>query len=493
MREARAKISRRRALQLLAGGLGAGAAGLVAPRRGSAAGRATRRFLIVITGTGGASILDSVLARRSDELADNTLNSFPEQQLWRAPGSPLSAVDLDLPTLGPIPFSVRGRQQEFVSRYREQIVAFPYTGTSVNHLIAGKRALTGNDAWGGRTIQEAVAAHHGQPLLLPNVNMGIGGYGEDGHDGTLPAEARGVLIGDPLLWPFGLHGHAGISGAGRPTPALIDRMRSVRDGSLTEASRFSERYRESAQLRRWRQLRDEVQPELEAQRLISELNFIPDSPSLPLDDFGIGSSADSALLRETFPNFLSDPFEAQACLAYLLLTRDVSASVTIGPRNSPGVTEDGGLTGPPIAFDFSHTDHRATQAFMWSRLFSVADRLIRLLSAVEFHEGESYWDRSLVYCATEFGRTRQRPAGSDAFGSGHHLNNGALLISPLLQGDQVLGGVDEQGMCYGADPSSGRPEPGREFDERDLFGALTQVMGVDTAGAGLPTFDTLLR
>ena len=67
---------------------------------------------------------------------------------------------------------------------------------------------------------------------------------------------------------------------------------------------------------------------------------------------------------------------------------------------------------------------------MWSRLLSVADRLIGLLQQEEYANGQSFWDRTLLYVATDFGRTKARPANAPDFGSGHDLNNGSLIVSP---------------------------------------------------------------
>jgi hypothetical protein len=43
---------------------------------------------------------------------------------------------------------------------------------------------------------------------------------------------------------------------------------------------------------------------------------------------------------------------------------------------------DDGIANPPLAFDFSHDDHRTGQAFMWARVLGVVDRLIDLASTL---------------------------------------------------------------------------------------------------------------
>ena len=117
----------------------------------------------------------------------------------------------------------------------------------------------------------------------------------------------------------------------------------------------------------------------------------------------------------------------------------------------------------------------------------VIDRLIVLLKQAEFNSdtGESYWDRSLIYCATEFGRTKSRPTTApDSFGTGHHLNNGMVALSPMLKGNTVLGGVDPTtGETYGYDRDSGVPDSNVQMAEGDIYAGLVHAMGIDTGGA----------
>lgn len=96
--------------------------------------------------------------------------------------------------------------------------------------------------------------------------------------------------------------------------------------------------------------------------------------------------------------------------------------------------------------------------------------------------------------ATEFGRTRRRPQGAMTFGSGHDLNNGSLIVSPMVNGGKVLGGVDPGTiLTYGFDPESGRPEPGRNMTEAEIYSGIAQAMGVGFAGSGLPDMRAMRR
>jgi hypothetical protein len=118
---------------------------------------------------------------------------------------------------------------------------------------------------------------------------------------------------------------------------------------------------------------------------------------------------------------------------------------------------------------------------MWRRALSVMDRLIQLLKN-EDHlgvpENGKMWSRSLMYVATEFGRDRSRSGGS-----GHDLNNAAVMVSPLLKGNKVYGGVDPKtGYTFGCDLATGEPEPGRQLSEGDVHHVMLQALGVPATG-----------
>jgi hypothetical protein len=461
------------------------------------------RFLIVVACAGGASIIDSVMAVRASESQQNTVNTFPDAQVRSPDGSPFRAVQQQINGLGAIPYQGMVDQYDFVNRHSNHMAAMTYTGTSVTHQIAQKRSLTGNDAWGGRTIQEAVAAHYGQGYSIPNVTMAFGGYNELGHDETLPSYAQHEVINAPVLWPLSLHGSKGVlsnqdlNGINiQAHPDSLAAARRWRNEVLDQSSDFAHTFQNSEKIKRWKENRTQQATQFETLNLINELLFIPNTPQSPLDEFNLTGSSESSLLISTFPKFLTDPLEAQAALAYLLITRGVSVTVTIGPDFTPQISDQAGraVNTPPLAFDFSHTDHRSTQAIMWSRLYSVVDRLIGLLSAKEWNNGSSYWDRSLIYFASEFGRTRKRPAEATQFSSGHDLNNGCVILSPMIHGNRMYGGVDPNTtLTYGFDPISGDPTPGSTMSETQIYSALIDILKVDLQGHILPTVTALSR
>ena len=468
-------------------GLGGAAAATLLSRPARSDGKKPA-FLIVLGAAGGASIIDSFMAIRSSESANaSTLNTFPDANVKSIDGSPLRAVDISDSALGPIPFPYSANQSSFVQKHFDDMLAVTLTGTSVNHAVAQERSRTGNSAWLGRTLEECVANEFGKDFALPNVNMATSGYATRGVDDSLPSWAVGAPVAAPSLWPFGLDGSRGIAGA--PSADLIAKARSLRDHTLEPGSSFMKTFEKGEALSLWRQQRTDAVAKLEGADLIDKLNLFQDTAETPLGQYGLSGSPDAALLVSTFENLATDELEAQAALAYLLLKNRVSSAVTIAPSFSV-LIGNAGILNPPLAFDFSHSANRGTQAVMWSRVLGVADKLIALLKNVPFDDstGESFWDRTLIYVATDFGRSKTRPAGSDDFGAGHDLNNGVLLVSPMLKGNRVLGGVDpDTALTYGFDPTTGAPDTGRSTSEAELFSGILDVMGVDTTGSGLPS------
>lgn len=485
---------------------------------------ANPRFLIVLSTTGGASMLDAMLAiRESESKSAATLNCFPDPAVHTV--GAFRAVDIDLPSLGAIPMPVKGRQSALVKAHRDDLMVATWQRTSVNHLVGQRRAVSGNSAWYGRTLQEAVALTYGAGFALPNVHLSAGtGYTERGSDVALPAYCYGETVADPRLWPLSLHGSQGILGA--PSHDLINQARALRNTRLDPQSRFGRVFAGSSRLATWEHLRGNPQQALEAQDLITKLMISPESAEFPLDAYRLGSSPDGALVRGAFPEFARDSLEAQAALAFLLLKYRLSVTVTIGPGSNAvinageagddlvgeydeddegmggdedddvngGALPEGSVANPPLSFDFSHSEHRSVQALMWSRVLGVADRLIGLLKNEEWGNGESFWDRTLIYVANDFGRSKQRPSGAEQFGTGHDLNDGALIISPLANGGRLLGGIDPNtGITYGFDPSTGAPDRDRQMSEAEIYAGTAQALGVSLEGVTLPDMRAMRR
>jgi hypothetical protein len=82
----------------------------------------------------------------------------------------------------------------------------------------------------------------------------------------------------------------------------------------------------------------------------------------------------------------------------------------------------------------------------------------------------------------------------ERFGTGHDLNDGALIISPLANGGRLLGGIDpDTGITYGFDPASGGPDGGRQMTEAEIYAGMAQSLGVSLDGVTLPDMRAMRR
>lgn len=460
------------------------AAALGLPHKARAQAAADRKLLFVVAANGGGSILDSFLPIVEDESPNGqTLTTYNALFVQQPGGSNLRCVHSDFPIdLGGLALPP-GQQRGFLQDHAADTCVMTLEGTSVNHLVASKRAVTGAGAYRGRTIMEAVAARHGEGLLLPNCNMSEGGYLEPGDDVSVPDWARAETVADAALFPIATDGIRGVAGA--PERSLVERARRVRE-RLEDQSVFARTFRAAPILQRYLDTRRVTVPAMEVADLVTKLMMVPNVPNqIPLNEYGLESSPEVDRVLGAFPNLLSDPFEAQGALAFLLARYGISCAITLSPSFAPLLTDT--LENTPLAFDFSHTIHLFAQYAMWSRMFKVSGALIRLLKEQDFDDEDpaqgKLWDRSLVYFATEFGRDKVRPSGSFEFGTGHHLNNGAILVSPLLLGNQVYGGVDvNTALTYGFDRQSGEAAPGTVMREQDVYSVIASAMDITYPG-----------
>lgn len=477
-------MNRRHFLQLAAG---AGIAGVLPALRARRALAQTtrppddRRFLFTIAAFGGACITDSFLPLAQSAVQPpgdpDRIVAYPDTLVRQPNGSNLRSV-ANIPN-DPI-FSSDYRLERFLERHYAQMAVLPITGTSVNHIVAQKRAITGAGIDGGRTIMEAVAERHGEGMPLPNCNMAAGGYVEPGDSSRVPLRARAEIIGNPALFGASTHGYAGqLDGI---APSLIDRSRGVRE-ELDALSHFGVTFEADERRAAYLNLRREGLAAIEAADLINRLLLVPDSPEAPLRQYGLEplDATTRERLLDAFPRVLEDPLHAQGALAFLLAREQISCAITIGPNFQPVFLDS--ILGTPLAFDYSHNNHVNAQYIMWGRILEVMDGLIGLLNETPFDAADpgrgSIWERSLMYVATDFGRERVRPPGSFEFGTGHELNNGNLFVSPLLRGNRVHGGVDPTtGYTFGRDAQGAEVT----FREGDLYSAVAHAMDVAFEG-----------
>lgn len=213
------------------------------------------RFLIVLTGTGGASIVDSFLAvRESESRAPKEVNAYPDSLVQLIGNLPFRAIDFSSEAIGAIPSSFTANQSNFVKKYGQDMMVVTHTGTSVNHRVAEHRSVNGNAAWKGRTLQEAVALQYGAGHPIPNVHLVNGtGFTERGTDDQLPSYAYGEHVSVRNLWPLSLDWYKGVDGA--PSRELFEKAREFRNQQLDPGSDFYSVFKKSDRVRHWLEMR----------------------------------------------------------------------------------------------------------------------------------------------------------------------------------------------------------------------------------------------
>lgn len=480
------KLSRRELLLGLSGALGVTALGSslgrAADQRAGTTGDADRKLLFVLCATGGASIVDSFMPVTRSEVDDDaladTLNVYPDEQIVTPAGSNIRCPGY-VESVGLLAgiYESGFYLDTFLAKHHPWMTVLSQQCSSVNHNVGQQRAVTGAGINGGRTLMEAMAIRHGEQLVIPNVNMANDGYIQPGADPSIPSFARAEIVASPLGFAAAMDGMKGVLGV--PSRSLVEHARGVRD-ELDDASVFGRTFASAARRERFLANRREVQPRLEQAGLIDKLTLLP--PELLDPKYGVTSSPLLPTLAARFPKLQVDPWESQAALSVLLAYYGLSCATTIGIRHEPTFGNQKLIT-TPIAFDFSHTDHRIAQYLMWGHVLKVIDALVDLLKELDYLGDPALgkmWDRSLIYVATDFGRDKTRPAGAESWGTGHALNNGTLMVSPLLKGNRIFGGLDPK-RCetYGFDGATGTADPGILCDEGDIYSVVAQALDIE--------------
>jgi hypothetical protein len=485
-------FSRRRILQLLAASgaasLGGGIMRAPAAQAGEVSMRTVeprdRKLLFVLGALGGASIIDSFMPVAEGEVGDlllaQTLNVFPDGQLV-TPAQSKFRVPRQLEDYG-IYAKPSYSIENFVQAHGADIAVVAHEVSSVNHAVAQQRALSGAGINRGRTLMEAMALRYGGGMVLPNCNMGSEGYTRHGADTSIPAEARHEMISAPLLFATGTHGYRGVAGA--PEAAAVERARSARQ-ALEQRSIFGRTFADDARRQKFLYVRNNLAPKIEGSGVFDKLLLMDPSKLDP--KYGVKIDPLAQKVRGLLPEIETDRAQAQLALGFLLAYHGVSSSVTMGFSQDAYVSPSGKIVGSPIAFDFSHNSHRQTQSLMWGRSAGLLDILITLLKTHDYMGDPALgkmWDRSLVYMATEFGRDKKRPFLAGSWGTGHDLNNGSMLISPLLKGNAVYGGVDPKTcLTYGFNPETGAKAPDKVMGESDVYGIIAHALDLEAPAA----------
>lgn len=482
------KIGRREMLLAMAGAMGTTALGSAlgrASERQASSGDKDRKLLFVLCATGGASIVDSFLPVTRGEVDDDpladTLNVYEDAGVVTPNGSNIRCPAYSDPVglLSQL-YEFDYPLDAFLAKHHGWMSVLTQECSSVNHMVGQHRSVTGAGIDRGRTIMEAMALRHGEDLILPNCNMANDGYIQPGVDPTLPGFARAEIVASPLGFAAAMDGVKGVLGA--PDRTLVERARGVRE-QLDDASMFGQTFADSPRRQRFLANRRDVQPRIEAAQLMDRLTLLP--PELLDPKYGVLSSPLLPTLAARFARLQVDPWESQAALAVLLAYYGLSCVSTIGLRQEPTFGDEKLIT-TPIAFDFAHTDHRMAQYLMWSHVLKTIDALVDLLQQLDYLGDPALgkmWDRSMIYVATDFGRDKTRPAGAESWGTAHSLNNGTLLVSPLLAGNRVYGGVDPATCAtYGFDGSTGEADASLRCTEGHIYSAIAQALDIEFPG-----------
>lgn len=487
------QLSRRRMLGLAASmaALGFARTASVAAKDGGAQLRKVdpkeRRLLFVLGAWGGASIIDSFMPVAAGEVGDagraSGLNVFPDAQLVSVPQSTFR-VPKPLEQYG-IFAKPKLSIEQFTAKHGKDVAVVAHEVSSVNHAVAQQRALNGSGINRGRTLMEAMALRYGGGMALPNCNMASDGYVRHGTDASIPTEARHELVTSPRLFALGTHGSRGIPGA--PGASAIAAARTARD-RLEQTTLFARTFADDERRARYLANRAETALKLESAGVVDKLLLV--DPASVDPRYGVTIDPMAAKVRSLLPELDSDRLQAQVGLAFLLAYHGVSTSVTFGYTQDAFVTS-AGVVGAPIAFDFSHNNHRQAQSAMWARTLGLLDVLIDLLKTHDYLGDPALgkmWDRSLIYIATEFGRDKTRSGMADSWGTGHDLNNGSVLISPLLRGGIVYGGVDPR-TCHthGFDPDTGKDIVSVNLNEGDIYGIIAHALDLDSTTKRYPS------
>ncbi len=430
---------------------------------------AETRYLFVVCAGGGASIVDSFLGQASGPAAYS--------DMVKAPGSELTSFPARKNTIsGFVDMGNKYDQATFLTKHGKDALVMTAEVSSVNHFIAARRALNGDNINAGRTLAEAASMHFGSKLLLPNLLMAGDGFAVPGDDLTVPDRFRGTRIADPLMFAFANHGFKGVNKAvGEKEMSAMRALRKKFEG----AGEFGQSFKKSGMLSAYSQNRDNIVESLEKGDLITKMTLL-DPNTNKLAEYGLQVSPDINAVREKFPNLAKDTFESQCALAFLSMKNGLSNCATIAPSPMP-LIENKSTANAPIAFDWSHSDHPGAQNTMWSYVLKNLDGLIDLLKATDI-DGDpakgKMWSKSLIYIATEFGRDRVTTGGS-----GHHLNNGVAIISPLMKGNKVYGGIDPAtALTFGFDPATGVPNPKTVMKEKHIYSAVAHALGLPFDG-----------
>lgn len=445
------------------------------------------RYLFIIAAPGGANMTDCFLA------SDRGPGAYDMDLLLKPDFTPFRCVIPRYNSVGwSLPIGNGYSQLDFLKAHHKDMAVMAVEGATTDRTYAPRLAMTGNEINRGRTLAEHIAATYRGRFAFPNISMATGEFAVPGRDRYLSDSARAELISDPLLFAFATHGYAGINGhtgTSRTGSSKVAQQRQFRL-ELDRASEFYKQNKDHPTVQQYLYNRDQIMPTLEKNQLMLSL-LIDGKHSQRYNQYGLKPAEQLPELSRHFPQLGSDPFEAQVALAFLLSQKGLTNVCTLAPTTDLVLSSDRNRANTaPMGFNWSHTDHRGAQNTMWSYLLQNIDKLIQLLKSAPIGGDPakgSMWSKSVIYVVSDFGRDRVQEGGS-----GLSTNNAHLVVSPLIKGNRIYGGLDERtGRVTGFNPYTGMVEPGRKITTGDHYSIISELMGAPFRG--LVKFPALMK
>jgi hypothetical protein len=420
------------------------------------------KLLLVVAAAGGAAMTDAFLPIIQNG-RNHDLFSYPSSMIGDVPGSEFKYVKPinTAGTLGlPDPnFDMR----TFLLNHGRDMALISQNTSSANHDIAAQRVLHGDGAFRKRSIVELNANAHGEKYSLANVNLATQGYGKPGGDLALVDYAKSLRVATAQSVAFSSHRFKGVDYG-----LSVENMKLVKAAqqSLEQSASAHLRWKDHQDLRNWVSYRNRVE-QLERNNVIDQLLFLErvgvDNSKVPVQTTPLLNK-----IKAAFPDYLTDAYQSQAAIAFLLLRNGISNNVTIDMSLG-------------LSFDQAHQFHTDAQNYMWRRTLRSLDALLNLCKS-EYYLGDqrngTIWDRLVTYVPTEFGRDKKKRQGS-----GHDLNNSMMVLAKNIKGNRSYGELDQDtGIISGFDLSSGVADTSLHVSERHMYSILANLLEIPFPG-----------
>jgi hypothetical protein len=430
--------------------------------QGSTGGLGEPQLLLIVVANGGASMIDCFLPIESTS-SNTDIYTYSNSLIENVTGSNFKCVkSLDTSSSLGLP-DPNFEMKTFLLNHSSDMALISQDTSSVNHHVAAQRVLNGDGFYRGTKITELNSNAHGANFSLANINLAGGGFGVAGGNEGLIDYAKALRVATAPSVAFSTHRFKGIDYGISESNVKLARL--IRN-KLEQKAQGILLWKDHENLERWLRYRENVKG-FEDSNIIDQLLFLErvgaDNSNIPVLQTPFLNK-----LKAAFPNLLTDPYESQAAIAFLLFRNGLSNSVTIDMNLGLG-------------FDQSHQFHTEAQNYMWRRTLKTLDALLTLFKT-EYYMGDpkkgTIWNRLVTYVPTEFGRDKNKKQGS-----GHNLNNAHLLLSPKIKGNRLYGSLNETtGHISGFDLRTGKPDPSKKISEKHMYSIIASALEIPFPG-----------